>query len=603
MVEAGVAEGAKLDAIEARIRLEIDNIVKIAVNGGLDVPEADEELPVPPAEDGGDEVVPVSPEAPIYEFVVGRTELGYGNIARDQEMYDATEGFTSGKFPLTVMLDNTTGALGGTFVLTYDPAKVTLKAYKNRNWVNASGADKIWNTSEYSAYAEISTPAQGFGTDGDRGYVYVSWVATSGKIDAEAVQAGTAYDTEEEDVPPLNAEIGCIVFETKEGVTAADFDKNTFKLYDGLTNATITAGLASGGSPLSFNVKTDAGDRYFGVSDSQRTREPMNVKFKYPNSDVDLDAGESYTVTFVADGNTVRTITKNVGETLTVAEFPKVPAKKGYTGIWDTDADITEAATVTAVYTKNSLVDAYVEYLKSLFDFTEEEKDVIDKVGDEIKDIIDIVEGNDKEAAKEKINAYVDFLLDTMGVSAEDKAKVAEIVANITAIIDEAKDLTKEDLKALIDLEIAKNGHKHYDANQETSYYVAIGGDTVSGTGIDREAKAYYDLVSEYYAIDKKAVSHAKLLPSGTVDMIVANSAEIAKADLITYQMDASSILYATLYDVPNWGKYFDADAQAIIAEVWAQAKVVYAANWKTEGGAIAEDAAAKSRQQFWQNS
>ena len=58
----------------------------------------------------------------------------------------------------------------------------------------------------------------------------------------------------------------------------------------------------------------------------------------------------TYTVTFKAEGAEDIVITKNVGETLAVADFPAVPAKDGYTGAWDVTTDITETKIVNAVY-------------------------------------------------------------------------------------------------------------------------------------------------------------------------------------------------------------------------------------------------------------
>ena len=293
-----------------------------------------------------------SADAPIYNFVAGETEFGYGNLAGGQKLFE-DEGwaqFTSGKFPLTLMLDNTTGALGGTFVITYDMSKVKLLAYKSGKgggWIEPTGAvgETLWNTSEYSVSNGIAVAASGFGTENDRGYAYVSWAAGGGKIDAEALQAASQ-----------NAEVGCFVFETKENVTVNDFDENTFKMYEGQTSAEITAGLASGGSPLSFNVKTDSGDKCYGITDSLMTREPMTVNFVYPNSTP--KPVEQFTVTFVADGVTVNTITKNVGEKVAVSEFPEVPSKAGFTGAWDVKEDITTTTTVNAVYTPISTGDA-----------------------------------------------------------------------------------------------------------------------------------------------------------------------------------------------------------------------------------------------------
>ena len=60
----------------------------------------------------------------------------------------------------------------------------------------------------------------------------------------------------------------------------------------------------------------------------------------------------TYTVTYVADGKIVGTVTVNHGEDATA---PELPEKKGYTAAWDLDGkNITADTTITAVYTENS---------------------------------------------------------------------------------------------------------------------------------------------------------------------------------------------------------------------------------------------------------
>ncbi|MCH5323584.1 MAG: S8 family serine peptidase [Eubacterium sp.] len=60
-----------------------------------------------------------------------------------------------------------------------------------------------------------------------------------------------------------------------------------------------------------------------------------------------------HSVTFVADGETVATITVEDGYTLTDADYPAVPAKDGYTGEWEKYTDpITEDIVINAVYTE-----------------------------------------------------------------------------------------------------------------------------------------------------------------------------------------------------------------------------------------------------------
>ena len=63
-------------------------------------------------------------------------------------------------------------------------------------------------------------------------------------------------------------------------------------------------------------------------------------------------ANPTYTVTFVADGVTVKTMTVNDGYTLTASDYPAVPPKSGYTGSWpEHSSPITANTTITAVYT------------------------------------------------------------------------------------------------------------------------------------------------------------------------------------------------------------------------------------------------------------
>ena len=58
-----------------------------------------------------------------------------------------------------------------------------------------------------------------------------------------------------------------------------------------------------------------------------------------------------YTVTFVADGKTVKTMTVADGYTLKTSDYPTVPAKSGYTGSWNKYTDAIHAnITIEAVY-------------------------------------------------------------------------------------------------------------------------------------------------------------------------------------------------------------------------------------------------------------
>ena len=65
-----------------------------------------------------------------------------------------------------------------------------------------------------------------------------------------------------------------------------------------------------------------------------------------------IDKAESYDVTFVVDDVPVCTITKFVGDVLTLAEFPVLAQKEGYLGRWSVTFDIKNTMTVTAIYDK-----------------------------------------------------------------------------------------------------------------------------------------------------------------------------------------------------------------------------------------------------------
>jgi len=222
--------------------------------------------------------------------------------------------------------------------------------------------------------------------------------------------------------------------------------------------------------------------------------------------------------------------------------------------------------------------DAYIEYVKSLFDLTEEENafvdDAVDKIKDEIGEIAGIVDAQDDEAAKAKIDAYVNFIKDAIGVTADDEAKIAEIVDDVTALIDEIKGLSAEDAKAIIDgyvaelkakasLEYAKLGHKPY-AKESGDLYVAIGANV---EGIGRDDAAYYELVADEYDIDYSLESD-----------------DVADADLITYQVDAADVLLGALETEANWEAYFTAEQLAVVDTVWETAAEVIAMDWEEVG-------------------
>ena len=227
---------------------------------------------------------------------------------------------------------------------------------------------------------------------------------------------------------------------------------------------------------------------------------------------------------------------------------------------------------------KDALVSAGLEEAK--LDEIEQE------VRDEISEIAGIVEAQDDEAAQAKIDAYIDFLKETLDITDEDEAMIAEIIADVTVLVGEIKGLSKEDVKAAIDnyiaklnaklaLEYAKLGHKRY-VGKDGDLYVALDANV---NGIGRQDSAYYELVADELEIDYSI-----------------NWADIADAELISYQVDASDIILSVLDAevVVDWSNYFTADQLEIIEAVWEEAANVLAKDWEVVGNAIVTDTAAK---------
>lgn len=138
---------------------------------------------------------------------------------------------------------------------------------------------------------------------------------------------------------------------------------------DGLvidTSAPTVTGIADGGSyygDVTFHVQDEAldavnvdgkaveltdGGYTIGADNAQHTilvRDKAGNEIQYT-----ITVYKTYTVTYVADGEIISTQTVGYGKD---AQVPAVPPKDGYTGSWDHDGrNITEATTITAVYTK-----------------------------------------------------------------------------------------------------------------------------------------------------------------------------------------------------------------------------------------------------------
>jgi len=88
----------------------------------------------------------------------------------------------------------------------------------------------------------------------------------------------------------------------------------------------------------------------WSVTDFRNIRKDMTVHAIY--------TPDVYTITFVIDGETVKTIEVGYMETVDGKDFPAIPKKDGYTDTdpkWDVSAvrDVTADVTVTAIYTAN----------------------------------------------------------------------------------------------------------------------------------------------------------------------------------------------------------------------------------------------------------
>ena len=306
-----------------------------------------------------------------------------------------------------------------------------------------------------------------------------------------------------------------------------------------------------------------------------------DAEIAYVQGIVDNAKAEISDIIDIAQNGTDEEKMAKVDEYVAAAKDALVNA--GFAGDVDAiEAEIrAEIAEIVAIASAGNIVaaeekaDAYIEYVKSLFDLTAEEDafvdDAIDKVKDEDGEIAGIVDAQDDEAAKAKIKLYVDFIKEALGVTADDEAEIAKIVADVTALIDEIKGVSAEDVKAVVDayiaeleataaLEYAKLGHKPYAA-EEGDLYVALG---ANEAGLGDDDARYYELVAAEYGI--------------------TSSEDVANAALITYQVDAADVLLGALETEANWAAYFSAEQLAVVEAVWEAAAEVVAMDWEIVG-------------------
>lgn len=216
---------------------------------------------------------------------------------------------------------------------------------------------------------------------------------------------------------------------------------------------------------------------------------------------------------------------------------------------------------------------------------------IIATLTEEVREIVYLVENGTEAEQIEKINEYYEILKEELNITDEDEAIITEFIENFEEILNIINTTSKEEVeakinayienaKATVEAETKKLGHKKFEATPD-SYYLAIGGDTVRATNVGRDENTYYEALAEELGIENGVVTDINtLLPSEVLALIEANAEEIEKADLITYQADASSFIYSILTDTPDWNRYIDAETQALINEILRQTSDILTADW-----------------------
>ena len=169
-----------------------------------------------------------------------------------------------------------------------------------------------------------------------------------------------------------------------------------------------------------------------------------------------------YTVTYMADGESVSTETVRHGKDVIL---PAVPAKDGYVGKWDSDGkNIIGDTTITAVYTAIPVVkpeEVKPEDKVELEDTKKQLEDMLDDdscTDDDKKDIQDAIDDIDDALEVienvEAVEELIDKLSDTIKKDDEPAIKAADNAYN--ALTDYEKSLVDEDAKkALADAKAA----------------------------------------------------------------------------------------------------------------------------------------------------
>ena len=208
---------------------------------------------------------------------------------------------------------------------------------------------------------------------------------------------------------------------------------------------------------------------------------------------------------------------------------------------------------------------ATVDALSKLFDEAEEDMAKIDAIM-EIADKAG-VDPSELGALVELHDAYVILTEDLIPLIEND---VLPIVLDAQEYVQDKLEAAMAELGVTYDDAAEKIPQLVYDATHgvyeitDKSHYVALGGATAAGLGF-RNDKTYAELFAEHLGLqDSYAdLTDDELDITGAVQNIKDNAAEIAKADIITYQMDVYMFMLAAMEGNVDWSKYI-ADAEIL---------------------------------------
>ncbi|MBQ2766620.1 MAG: hypothetical protein IJF49_00905 [Clostridia bacterium] len=218
-----------------------------------------------------------------------------------------------------------------------------------------------------------------------------------------------------------------------------------------------------------------------------------------------------------------------------------------------------------------------------------------------IEDLIDDLDGLLELVTPEQMKAYITHMLTELWNThvapyvAPADAYIQQFIADLNILLDILENTSAEDVQSVvrtyIDALKSKYAQLIYDATHteytadEKSYYVALGGYTASGSGLIYGENPYFALLAEELNMKSSQIAalgeRNGLLSTDILAYVQANAASIAKADLITYEGDASSILFAVLnQEKPDWSRYFSDEDLALMEEIRAELLAILAADW-----------------------